>query len=159
MDIKNTQGKDSDDALQKLRHFCSFQERCTSEVEEKLVSLHVPSSLHEAIIDQLRNEKFLDDRRFATAFSRGKFRINKWGRRKIRFELSTRGLPEAVISLGLGEIDEVEYMETLQDLITKKAAEIKGGKNLTVRNKIFTFVSGKGYESDLINEAIKQLNL
>ena len=99
------------------------------------------------IIEQLEKEKFLDDRRYAAAFASGKFRINKWGRRKIRYELAGRGIPGSVISKGLEEIDGDEYMDVLRELVLKKYSEIKGGKKLTVRNKIFTFVSGKGFES------------
>lgn len=148
-----------DDALQKLRHFCSFQERCTSEVRERMYSLGVAKAKQAEIIEQLEREKFLDDRRYAAAFASGKFRINKWGRRKIRYELAGRGIPEAVISKGLEEIDEDEYMEMLRELVRKKYSEIKGEKKLTVRNKIFTFVSGKGFESDLISEAINELKI
>ena len=149
----------SDDALQKLRHFCSFQERCTSEVKEKMYALGVPKAKQNGIIEQLEKEKFLDDRRYAAAFASGKFRINKWGRRKIRYELAVRGIPETVISKGLEEIDEDEYIELLRELVRKKYSEIKGEKKLTVRNRIFTFVSGKGFESDLISEAINELKI
>src|SRR5512133_577981 len=150
---------DPDDALQKLRHFCSFQERYTAEVREKLYSLGGPQAKQGENIEQLEKEKFLDDRRYAAAFASGKFRINKWGRRKIRYELAGRGIPESVISTGLEEIDEDAYMELLRELVRKKYSEIKGGKKLTVRNKIFTFVSGKGFESDLISEAINELKI
>jgi regulatory protein len=59
----------------------------------------------------------------------------------------------------LEEIDEDEYLALLRELVRKKYSEIKGGKKLTVRNKIFTFVSGKGFESDLISEAINELKI
>ena len=149
----------NDAVLQKLRHFCSFQERCTAEVEEKLTSLGAGKGQAPALIEQLRKEKFLDDERFARTFARGKFRINRWGRVKIRYELAGRGIPEEIIRKGLEEIDEEEYLEAINNLVRKKLNEIKGQKKLTIRNKIFTFVSGKGFEADLISSAIKELNI
>jgi len=149
----------TDEVLQKLRHFCGFQERCTADVEEKLQSLGVPRAKWPGIIAGLRNEHFLDDMRFAGAFARGKFRINRWGRKKIRYELSGRGIPEEIIGRGLEEIGEEEYLEVIRELVLKKLNETKGGKKLTVRNKIFTFVTGKGFESGLVSEAIKELNI
>ena len=145
--------------LQKMRHFCSFQERYTVEVEDRLRKLGGGKNEIPDIIAQLRKEKFLSDDRFAASFASGKFRINKWGRVKIRHELQARGIPGEVISKGLEEIDHEEYLSVLGDLVRKKFAEIKGEKKLTVRNKIFTFVAGKGFESELISEAIKELNI
>jgi regulatory protein len=150
---------EDDEVLQKLRHFCSFQERCTADVEEKLHSLGTARLKFPAIIEQLKKEKFLDDVRYAGSFASGKFRINRWGRRKIRYELAARGIPEEIITRGLAEIDEEEYMQVLRDLVRKKASEIKGEKKLTIRNKIFTFASGKGFESDLISTAINELKI
>lgn len=151
--------QETDEVLQKLRHFCSFQERCSRDVEEKLQSLGVARPKWPEIISGLRNENFLDDVRFAGAFARGKFRINRWGRIKIRYELSGRGIPDEIIGRGLEEIGGEEYLEVIRELVRKKLNETKGGKKLTVRNKIFTFVSGKGFESGLISEAIKELNI
>mgnify|MGYP000864398607 CR=1 FL=1 len=159
MNARHPTDHDLEDALQKLRYFCSFQERHTAEVKGKLVSLGVPAAMHEPVIERLRAEKFLDNTRFAGAFARGKFRINKWGRKKIRHELAGRGIPEAVIIKGLEEIDEAEYMDTLRELVSRKFKEIKGEKKLTVRNKILTFVTGKGYETDLVLEAINELKI
>jgi regulatory protein len=150
---------EEDDVLQKLRHFCSFQERCTADVEEKLHGLGTARSKFPAIIEQLKKENFLNDARFAGSFASGKFRINHWGRRKIRYELAGRGIPDEVITCGLEEIDEEEYMLVLCDLVRKKSSEMKGEKKLTIRNKIFTFASGKGFESDLISKAINELNI
>lgn len=159
MDSEQSPFRGDDDALQKLRHFCSFRERYSAEVEEKLLSLGTDKVRFPEIIEQLKKENFLNDARYAGSFASGKFRINHWGRRKIRYELAGRGIPEEVISRGLEEIDEEEYMQVLRDLVRKKFSEIKGEKKLTVRNKIFTFASGKGFESDLISEAINELNL
>ena len=145
--------------LQAARHFCSFSERCTSEVTGKLRSLGAETTAIPPILHQLRQEKFLDDERYARAFTRGKFRNNHWGRIKIRYELEGKGIPDDIILLGLDEIGEDEYLDMIRNLVQKKSSEIKGEKKLTVRNKIFTFVSGKGFETDLITSIIKELNI
>lgn len=147
------------EVLQKLRYFCSSRERHTAEVTEKMKCLGIPVSEFSSLAEELRKEKFLDDRRFAGAFARGKFRINRWGRLKIRLELAGRGIPGELIAEGLLEIDEEEYRSVIRNLVLKKFNEIKGEKKLTIRNKIFTFVSGKGFEPDLVSETITELNL
>ena len=71
----------------KIQSFCAYQERCQKEVREKLKSLHTNSLEAEQIIAELIEENFLNEQRFASAFARGKFRIKKWGRKKIESKL------------------------------------------------------------------------
>ena len=59
----------------------------------------------------------------------------------------------------LAEIGEEDYLHTLRDLIMKKQSEINSGKNLNIREKIITFVSGKGYEFDLITRVLTELKI
>jgi len=119
----------------------------------------VPSSEIAAIVKQLNHEGFLHEERFAKSFVRGKFGINKWGRIKIRFELKNRHIPEKLITIALMEIDEEDYLKTLRQLIQKKMGEIKTEKSLNIRDKIINFAVAKGYEFDMILEALKTLKL
>ena len=66
-----------------IQRYCAFQERCQSEVEERLRSMGVlPEAQAELVADLMANG-FLNEERFARAFARGKFRIKGWGPRKI----------------------------------------------------------------------------
>ena len=145
--------------LQKTGHFCTYQERCSQDVEQKLRDWKVQTDKIDAIIDQLKEEGFIDDERFARSFVRGKFNINKWGRIKIGMELRGRNIPEAMVQEALEEIDEEDYLKTLRELILKKKQEIKTGKNFTIREKIINFAAGKGFEFDLIALILKELKI
>ncbi|MCX6282273.1 MAG: regulatory protein RecX [Bacteroidetes bacterium] len=119
------------------------------------------------MIIQLREEGFISDERFARAFVRGKWRVNHWGRIKITFELRARKIPESLIREALVEIDADTYRETLRELTEKKAKDIRlqkreknnSGKNLNLRDKLFNFALGKGYESDLVREILDELKI
>ncbi len=145
--------------LQKVRHFCGFQERCIRDVEEKLKEWAVQDKMIPSIIHQLQQENFLNEERFAKVFAGGKFRINKWGRKKIEFELYHRGIQELFIQQGLLEIDNDEYLKTLREIIEKKRDEIKPGKENNIRQKIINFAIGKGFETDLILAILKELKI
>jgi regulatory protein len=145
--------------LQKIRHFCSYQERCISEVEEKLKELAVQRKKIPEIINQLQKEGYLNEERFAKAFAGGKFRLNKWGRYKIEFEMRIRGVPELIVQEGLAEISEDEYIQTLRELIIHKHNEIKMKKSANIREKIINFAYGKGFETELILEILKELKI
>lgn len=150
---------DSAMVMQKIRNFCSYQERYTLEVEDKLKDWAVQKKKIPPIINQLKKENYLNDERFATAFAGGKFRNNKWGRMKIEFEMSIKGIPDDLIRHALDSIDEKEYQETLQNLILSKKKEIIPSKVLNVREKILNFVSAKGYEISLIIDMMDKLKI
>ena len=145
--------------LQKIQYFCSYQERCIRDTEEKLKDWTVQKKLIPSIIGQLQEEGYLNEERFAKVYAGGKFRVNKWGRQKIEFELKLKGIPEDLIHKGIEEIDEEDYQRVLRDLIRKKQKEIKPDKDLNIREKIITFVQGKGYEMELILTALKELKI
>jgi regulatory protein len=111
------------------------------------------------LLQELETEGYLDSGRFARTFARGKFHVNKWGKRKIVNEMKARGVPETLIRQGLEEIGVEEYRDTLRDLLIRKAYEIKPGKNLKKREKVINFALGKGFETSLILEILKELNI
>ena len=77
-------------ALQKLKHYCAYQERCHSEAIQKLYDLGVRKADHAEIIATLIEEGYLNEERFAIAFARGRFRLKQWGRVKIKYELKQK---------------------------------------------------------------------
>jgi len=145
--------------LQKIQYFCSFQERCIRDTEEKLKDWAVQKKLIPAIISELKKEDYIDEERFAKVYAGGKFRVNKWGRKKIEFELKMRHIPDDLIRRGMEEIDEDEYQKVLMDLIRKKQKEIKQDNNPIIREKIIAFVYDKGYEIEKIVNALNELNI
>ena len=91
-----------------IQRYCAFQERCQSEVEERLRSMGVlPEAQAELVADLMANG-FLNEERFARAFARGKFRMKGWGPRKIAQGLQAKRVSSACINLGLSELEEGE---------------------------------------------------
>ena len=71
-------------AMQKLKHYCGYQERSHLEVKQKLYSLGLMKKEVEELISRLIEEGYLNEERFAIHFASGKLRIKGWGRQKIR---------------------------------------------------------------------------
>jgi regulatory protein len=102
-----------DTAQAAIQRYCAFQERCQSEVEERLRSMGVlPEAQAELVADLMANG-FLNEERFARAYARGKFRIKGWGPRKIAQGLQAKRVSSACISLGLSELSVEEVHEYL----------------------------------------------
>ena len=145
-------------ALQKIKHYCSYQERCHKEVKEKLYGFGLWKKDVEILISQLIEENYLNEERFAQLFAGGKFRMKQWGRVKIRHELKQKQISEYCIKKGLKEINEDDYAKTLHKLATAKWKGLKGEKNMHVKKgKTMNFLLQKGFEPALANEAVASL--
>jgi regulatory protein len=145
-------------ALQKLKHYCGYQERSHSEVRQKLYDLGVWKKDHDEIIASLIEENYLNEERFAIAFAGGKFRMKQWGRVKIKYELKQKQVSDYSIKKAMKQIDEEEYRSVLQKLAGEKYQSLKGEQWLVRKKKTVDYLLQKGYETDLINQAISAIS-
>ena len=142
-----------DEALQKAKHFCAYQERCHSEVKEKLYSLGQYKKDVDELLSELISENYLNEERFAIHFAGGKFRIKQWGRIKIKYALKQKQISEYCIKKALSAIDESEYNRTLEKLFEQKLKTLKSEQNIFIKKrKLQDHLMQKGFESDLIRE-------
>jgi regulatory protein len=143
-------------ALQKLKHFCAYQERCHRDVKEKAYSLGLRKRDVEEITATLIEENYLNEERFAILFAGGKFRIKQWGRVKIKYELKQKKVSDYCIRKAMKEIGEEEYLKTLEKLAKKKWASVKcSGANYFVKmTKAREFLLQRGFEPELIQKVI-----
>ena len=145
-------------ALQKIKNFCSYQERNHQEVKEKLYSFGLYKMDVEMLLSQMIEENYLNEERFAIAFVGGRFRIKKWGRVKIRYELKQKRISDYCIKIGLASIAEEDYIKTLQKLFTEKKTSLKSEKNIFIKKqKIQSFLMKRGFEPQLISGLIQQM--
>ena len=145
-------------APQKLRQYCAYQERSHYEVQQKLWELGVRKADHDEIISTLIEEDYLNEERFAKQFVGGKFRMKDWGRKKIYYALKEKKVSEYSIKIAMKEIDEKVYEETLHELAEKKYESLKNEQYLVRKRKTMDYLLQKGYESELITRVIDQLS-
>ncbi|MCC6582266.1 MAG: RecX family transcriptional regulator [Chitinophagales bacterium] len=145
--------------IKKLESFCAYRERCESEVKQKLYQLAVDVKETDFYINYLKENNFLNEDRFIAAFARGKFNIKSWGRRKIMQELQVKRIDSKKILQSIENIDEGQYFVRLQDLLEKKLRTIKETDTFKKKQKLMQYAMQKGYEMELINEALKEINL
>lgn len=145
-------------AKQKLAHYCSYQERNQKEVQKKLSSYPelTPAEVQQ-IIQELIQEKFLDEKRYLTAFVNGKFHLNKWGKTKIYHSLKTTGIDPKLIQQTLAQIPSQDYEETLQQLALKKKVSLAGEPDMIIQKKVINCLFQKGYELTRIQEILKDI--
>ncbi|MFB9110502.1 regulatory protein RecX [Flavobacterium gyeonganense] len=147
------------EALQKLEHFCAYQDRCHDEVVTKLYSLKMSPDEIDIIIVKLIEDNFLNETRFACSFARGKHRIKNWGKIRIVNELKTRHISSANINFALKEISAEEYAATFDQLSQRCWESLTERNALKKRKKFCDYLLRRGYESNLVYDKVKELEL
>lgn len=147
----------AEEARLKAEAYCSMAERCTDDVLRKLGQWGAREDAHGAIVDALREERYIDDRRYAVAFVRDKYRFNQWGRIKISQALRVKHVALEDISAALEEIDEEEYESILVSLLLKKRQGIKANSDYERNGKMIRFAASHGYEMGEILRCMKQM--
>lgn len=148
---------DYKNALNRAAALCSRNEQCSSQIREKLERWEVAEKDRESIIMELSKEKFLDDRRYAHFYVKDKFRLNGWGRVKIRTMLRQKQIDSELIEEALLLIDRDEYMERCTDLLRRKAAGLKEEDPYKRKAKLIRFAAGRGFESGMIFDILGDL--
>jgi regulatory protein len=145
-------------ALQKARHYCGYQERCHSEVQEKLYSFGLRKPQVEVALAALIEENYLNEERFAIQYAGGHFRLKHWGKVRIRYQLKQKQVSDYCIRKALATIDDEEYAQTLTRLAAKKWGELAKEPNTFARiRKWQDYLRQKGYESDRIAAVLPEM--
>ncbi|WP_158826124.1 regulatory protein RecX [Mucilaginibacter lacusdianchii] len=150
---------DEKTALAKAEHFCAYQERSQQEVRDKLYDLGMYPTGVESVISQLIATNFLNEERFAKAYTVGKFRQKGWGRIKIKQGLKFKRVSDKLITKALLSIDGDEYLNTLQRILEKKQDKILENDPYKRRYKLQQYAMSRGFENDLINDVLKASEL
>ena len=144
-----------DEALQKAKQYCAYQERCHSEVKEKLYSFDMNKKEVDELLSELISDNYLNEERFAIQFAGGKFRIKQWGKVKIKYGLKQKQVSEYCIKKALSVIDEIDYRKTAKKLFDQKLKTLKAEKNIFIKKrKLQDHLLQKGFETDLVRKLI-----
>jgi Uncharacterized protein conserved in bacteria len=147
------------EALEKLKKYCAYQDRCHQEVRTKLLTMKVYGDALEQIIASLIEDGYLNELRYAENFSRGKYRIKKWGKNKIKQALRQKGISDYCVKKGLAQIDlEEDYTKTLNDVLSKYINQrIDKYEKPLLRKKAYAYGINRGFESALVVVTLDRL--
>ena len=144
--------------LHKMAAYCVKTERCPSDVRKKLATMGATSDVTERIVAQLTAERFLDEARYCRSFVEDKWRFNRWGRFKIRFELRRRDLPDNLIEEALSELIEEEgYRAVLAELLRRKLSAIRATSSTDRSVKLLRYAESKGFERSAVFDCIRAM--
>ena len=146
-----------DEAKKKLEYYCAYQERCHKEVTQKLKDMSMIPEAIDVIIVHLLQHNFLNEERFAKTFVSGKFKIKKWGKRRLTLELKQKDISKVNINQALSEIDATEYIEVFNDLAEKRLSFIKETNKIKKKKKLADYLLYRGWEPYLVYNKVNEL--
>ncbi len=147
-----------DQVLDKMAKYCAYQERCVKDVRDKLKTFDLPEEERTKILDYLLDSRFVEDKRFAKSFVRGKVNQSGWGLNKIRFHLMQKGIAKDIIDEALELTDEDLYRQRLIDILKTKSKTVKAENDFERKRKLAAYAMQKGFEASLVWEAVKSLD-
>jgi regulatory protein len=154
--LKSTADLSLKEVIQKMEYYCAYQERCHSEVKEKLYSFQVTPDEKDQIIVHLLDNNYLNEERFASIYTQSKLHQKKWGKKRIILELKAKQISSFLITKSIHEIDAVEYHSIFEDVCEKHWATITEKNPLKKRKKFCDYLLRKGWESEKVYEKVKE---
>ena len=149
-----------EEAYIRLAHLCSGSEQAPLTLERKLLRWGIDEDKAEEILERLKAEGFVSERRFAVAFVRDKYRFKGWGPLRLRSELRRLGIPTEFIDEALEELEEEEHStyEQVEELLRKKYRTFPQGlERRKAFDRLMRYGLYRGYEYEEVSEATRTI--
>lgn len=144
-------------ALFRAAAYCSKAERCEFDVRRKLVGWELTDEEQDRILKRLKEEKYIDNSRYARSFINDKIKYNKWGVNKIVFELKKKRVEEKYYSQILNDLSKEEFERQLISILKTKNRSVKAKDIYDRKNKLIRFALGRGFSMDLVVKCVEGL--
>jgi len=144
-------------AYQRALNYLSYGLRSEKQVKDDLIEEEHGEHV-DSVIKKLKSQRLINDVEYAKSFVRTAARMNRKGPKIISQELMKKGIDEFKIEDALIEYPEEQQIENAELLIQKKW---KKPSKTSVRGKIQkikAYLMQKGYNNDIIQQALSQVN-
>ncbi len=146
-------------AIAKAETLCSRAEYSQTEILKKLMSWGIGHGDAKQIIDELIDNRFIDNERFARAFVAEKVEFARWGVKKIYMGLRAKGIDHATIKEALAGINAEKYYQNIIDLVKAKAKTLEEPTAYENRSKILRFMLSRGFEGATVAKVLNNRDL
>ena len=150
--------KTAQQALQSLMRLCARSEKSTGDALRLMRTWGVPEAEQRGVLDKLLTNRYIDNRRYAEAYTREKSNLAGWGERKIAMQLRLKGVERETISAVLAELmtDDTKQ-ERLRDKLEHKLRSIKATNDYELRGKLLRYALGLGYDYDVAIDVVEEV--
>ena len=108
------------------------------------------------VVARLKQEKFIDDARYALEFSRARARLRRQGRHRIARELRARGVPDQHIEAALAEtFAETDEGALVRKVIERRLCAARGPLDRRKTASLYGTLLRAGFDSEMIRRELR----
>lgn len=144
-------------ALQALMRLCSRAEKSSGDAMRLMHTWNVPEGERRGVLAKLIELRFIDDARYAEAYTREKSQLAGWGAKKIALHLRQKGIDKEIITHTLSALDGDAQLEQLTAKLERKMRTTKAVNSYELRGKLLRYGLGLGYDYEMTREAIDKI--
>ena len=142
--------------LFKSLNFLSYRMRTEKEIMDRLLKETNDFNIIGEVITYLKDNNYIDDIVFTKNFYENKSYYNNWSSKKIIYELQNKGISREKFNEIITETYENDY-NNAKKLVEKKYKTLKiGNDNYKFKNKVYTYLTNRGFSYDIIKEIIEE---
>ncbi len=146
--------KSATQALSSLMRLCARSEKSSGDAMRLMRTWGVPEGERQGVLQKLIDQRFIDDRRYAEAYTREKSSLAGWGRKKIALQLRAKGVVREIVDEVLASLDSDEQSERLVDKLQRKLRSTKAASEYELRGKLLRYALSLGYDYDMALDVI-----
>lgn len=141
--------------------FISYRLRSKKEVRDRLIKNRYSEAVILETIHNLEKNGYLNDELFAQTFTEEKLHLNHWSLNKIKYELYRKGISdEIIVSIYDNCLDHADYDNALKMTENKISFwKEKYQNSYQLKNKIYQYLSSKGYQYSTIQDIFDHYQL
>jgi regulatory protein len=143
-----------DEVLGQAYRYLSPRDRTVAEVRRHLTRRRVAPQLIDACLAELARQGYLDDRRFARAFSEDRRELDGWGSARIAARLRALGIGAEHVEAAIGGQDARRELEAAVELLRRRARLRPDDER--ARRRALGLLLRRGYELDLAHDALRR---
>lgn len=144
--------------LQKAIRLLSVRPRSEGELKERFKRDGYSDETIEAGMSYLLDNGYLNDEVFAERFARAKLQKKEIGEMALRFELHKKGISKPITEKVIARIyTETPPLDAAMKAAKKKLRTFKTTETQKIRQKLYQFLTRRGFSSDTIHRVIEEL--
>ena len=149
--------KSAEQALHSLMHLCARGERSTGDAMRLMRTWGVPEGERTAVVEKLVAQRYIDNRRYAEAYTREKSNLAGWGPKKIALQLRLKGIESHIIAETIRELDDDTRRSHLDERLRRKLRTTQASSSYELRGKLLRYALSLGYDYDMAHSAVDTL--
>ena len=111
------------------------------------------------MLQKLIELRFIDDARYAEAYTREKSAIAGWGARKIAQHLYQKGIAKEIVECTIATLEGDDQRAMLEKRLQRKLPSVKAANDYELRGKLLRYALGLGYDYDMVISVIDKVVL